>query len=809
MADQPEDPEDSPVETEDGEAEITALAELALCENLSQTSGWAARWSAAMAGADASLLWAPDTVHPLFLCIGASGDGFEKFLRRTAPREKGFVHDLVRDRRPLVLAGAELSSGDPFVRGLPPELRACLAVPLEAEGLVVGLLALYFSEMPDADDALARLERFLEQAAPALGRALRSERKTVGMLHAIERLTNLYDLSKAFGSTIDIDELSELIVRKAADFATAEVASLWMLAGEDVNLAATGVNENYDLDVVPEAVGASVVGDVVASQEALRRNRIPESDETATETEGYAIQSVLAVPLIEDELPVGALVLANKRGRHPEFSAEDEELLTDLCRQAVRALRTARQHEAEKKVEELDALLAVSREITATLDLDKVMATIVNATSTLIPYERGAIGIFEKGRLRLGAVSGAKEVDRKDPNVRRLEELLQWVFLSGTDVAVTQTDDGEITAERPETVEKFRVIFRETGLRSFFGVVLKDEEGKLGALGFESTEPLAFDDETRDLLAILVNQATVAVRNAQLYRQVPLAGFLQPLLERRRRLLDIPARRRQAWAIGAAAVVLALILIPWRIRVDGPVRVLPSRRAAVTAGVDGVVKEVFHREGDRVQAGDVVATLRDESYRAALAEAAAALAIAQGDVARYTQEGDAAAMFEARSRRDQQQARKALAEEQLSRTELRAPASGVLVTPHIEQRVGQVLLRGAELAVVADTGSVTAEVAVPESEAALVHASQPVALKMNPFPTRVYRGSVERVGAELRQEGDESFVIAEARVENPDGTLRAGMLGTGKVSGERRSLGAALLRKPLRYLWLKIWPLLP
>ena len=238
-------------------------------------------------------------------------------------------------------------------------------MPLEAEGLIVGLLALYFSEMPDADDALARLERFLEQAAPALGRALRSERKTVGMLHAIERLTNLYDLSKAFGSTIDIDELSELIVRKAADFATAEVASLWMLDGEDVNLAATGVNENYDLDVAPEAVGASVVGDVVASQEALRRNRIPESDETATETEGYAIQSVLAVPLIEDELPVGALVLANKRGRHPEFSAEDEELLTDLCRQAVRALRTARQHEAEKKVEELDALLAVSREITA------------------------------------------------------------------------------------------------------------------------------------------------------------------------------------------------------------------------------------------------------------------------------------------------------------------------------------------------------------------------------------------------------------------------------------------------------------
>jgi RND family efflux transporter MFP subunit len=813
VADEPEGPEDEPVETADGgsaaEAEVSALAELALCENLSQTSGWAARWSASMAGADATLLWAPDTVNPLFLCIAASGEGVDKFLRRSAPRETGNIHDLVRDRQPLVLTGEELRGADPFVRGLPASFRACLAVPLEAEGLVVGLLALFFTHMPNADDALARLERFIEQAAPALGRALRSERKTVGMLHAIERLTNLYDLSKAFGSTIEIDELSELIVRKAADFATAEVASLWTLDGEDVALAATAVNDNYDVESPPDAVGSSVVGDVMAEQAPLRRNRIPGTDALASETEGYPIRSLLAVPLVEDEVPMGALVLANKRGRHPEFSGEDEELLADLSRQAVRALRTARQHEAEKRVEELDALLAVSREITATLDLDKVMATIVNATSALIPYERCAIGIFEKGRLRLGAVSGAREIDRKDPNVRRLEELLNWVFLSGKDAAVTQTEDGEITAERPETVEKFRAIFAETGLRSFFGVLLKDEEGKLGALGFESSEPLAFDEGTRDLLAILVNQATVAVRNAQLYQQVPLAGFLQPLLERRRKLLDIPLRRRQAWGLGTAAVVLALVVVPWRIRVEGPVRVLPVRRAAVTAGVDGVVKEVLHREGDRVRAGEVVATLKDEAYRAALAQADSALSIAESDVSRFTQEGDAAAMFEARSRRDEQRARRALAEEQLGRTSLRAPVAGVLVTPHIEQRVGQALARGAEFAIVADVGAVTAEVAVPESEAALVKTGQPVALKLNPFPTRVFRGSVERVGAELRQEGTESFVVAEARVENAEGSLRAGMLGTGKVSAGTRPLGYALLRKPLRYLWLKIWPLLP
>ena len=820
MTEEPEDPEDGPsdgpAETETAEpglasadeVEVAALAELALCENLSQTSGWAARWSASMAGADATLLWAPDTVHPLFLCIGAEGEGVQKLLRRSAPRDTGYVHDLVRDRQPIVLTGDELGVDDPFVKGVVGQ-RACLAVPLQAEGFVVGLLAIFFAEIPDAEDALARLEHFLDQAAPALARALRAERKTVGMLHAIERLTNLYDLSKAFGSTIDIGELSNLIVRKAADIVTAETACLWVLDGENVTASAVAVNENYDVDNPPGAIGAFIVGDVIADQTSMRRNRVPAGDPVSTENPLYPVKSFVAVPLVEDEASLGALVLANKRGRHPEFSPEDEELLNDLARQAVRALRTARQHQAEKKVEELDALLAVSREITATLDLDKVMQTIVNATAALIAYDRCGIAIQEKGKLRLGAISGVAEIDRKNADARRMEELLQWVYLSGTDTAVTQTEDGAITADRPETEEKFRALFAETGLRSFFAVLLHDEEGKLGVLGFESREPLAFDEETKDLLSILVNQATVAVRNAQLYRQVPLAGFWKPLLEKRRKLAALPERRRRRLILGIGTAVLALCILPWPLRIAAPARVLPGRRAAVTSLVDGVVASVVHREGDSVRSGDVIATLKDESYTADLAAARATLAIAESEVARAREAGDPGAVGDAAARRDEARARIALDEERLAQTRLKSPSDGVIITPRIEERVGQLLPRGSEFCVVADTKTLTAEIAVPESEAALVKAGQKVTLKFNPFPGRSFRGSVERVGARIREEGPERFEIAEVAIANPEGYLKTGMLGTAKVRAGTRRMIVALFRKPVRYLWNKIWPLLP
>jgi RND family efflux transporter MFP subunit len=317
-----------------------------------------------------------------------------------------------------------------------------------------------------------------------------------------------------------------------------------------------------------------------------------------------------------------------------------------------------------------------------------------------------------------------------------------------------------------------------------------------------------FDEGTRDLLAILVNQATVAVRNAQLYRHVPLPGFLKPLAEKRRKFLEIPKRRRITWGIAALILLIALIAIPWRVRVGGLARVVPGRRASVTAGVDGIVRSVVRREGDAVKAGDVLATLDASNYEAALADARAEYQIADSEVSRYREAGDAPAMFQALSRKDALEARINLEEDRFAHTQIRAPVSGVIVTPRIEERVGQFLTRGTELCVVADVGSMLAEVAVPEADASLIRAGEGVALKVNPYPTRLFRGKVMRPGSHVRQEGEDRFVIAEVRVDSPAG-LQTGMLGQAKVSTIKVPLITAIFRKPLRYVWNRIWPILP
>jgi len=318
-----------------------------------------------------------------------------------------------------------------------------------------------------------------------------------------------------------------------------------------------------------------------------------------------------------------------------------------------------------------------------------------------------------------------------------------------------------------------------------------------------------FDQSTLDLLAILVNQATVAVRNAQLYKQVPLPGFLRPLAERRTQLLNIPKKRRITYAIAAAAILVLLFVIPWRVRVEGPARVVPARRASVTAGVDGIVRSVVRREGDVVEPGEVIATLQPAMYEASLADARAAYQVAESEVARYREAGDSASMFEAAAKRDELKARIAMEEERFAGTTLRAPVGGTIVTPRIEQRVGQFLTKGTELCVIADTGSILAEVAVPENEASLIGVGEPVALKLNPYPTRTFRGVLTRVGSHVRDDGKDRFIVCEAKAANPGGIMKTGMLGKAKVATRKVPIAVALFRKPFRYIWNKVWPLLP
>lgn len=88
---------------------------------------------------------------------------------------------------------------------------------------------------------------------------------------------------------------------------------------------------------------------------------------------------------------------------------------------------------------------------------------------------------------------------------------------------------------------------------------------------------------------------------------------------------------RKTW-IGAG-VALLIALLPYHYEPGGPFVVLPGERADVLALVEGDVREILAREGDQVEAGQVILRLDDARLRAELAAAQATLARLEADLA--------------------------------------------------------------------------------------------------------------------------------------------------------------------------------
>ncbi len=772
--------------------EIRALAELALCESLAQTSGWAARWSAELAGADAALLWAPDALQPSFLCIAAFGAGTERALRRSVSRETGVVHDLVRDRKPLLLeAGLLAETDDPFLEVLPAGTMVCLLVPLQAERLVMGLLALAFDATPDRR-VLENLQGFLRHATPALARALRAERKTTGLLAAIERLTNLYDVTKTFGSTIDLGELSTLIASKSADSPAARSRRSGCSTRRTARWRSPPRPSTTRTTCRPRTA-ASAARWWATSSPAGRSSAGTDSTPTTRSAAGipdFPIRSILAVPLVEDETPLGAIVVVNKRGRHPEFTAADEELLVDIERQAVRALHNARQYEAEKKVQELDALLAVSREITSTLDLDKVMRTIVNATSALIRYDRCAIAILQRGRLRIGAVSGAAEVDRKDPSVQRTRGAPRVGLLRRRR---TSPSRAARTARSRPTVRKPRRSSAPSSRRA-------------AATPFTAS----FSRTTRESSASSASSATsrssstperaTSSRSSSTRPPSPSATPSSTSRSRSRASSgrsrsgrgscgSSPASRVRRWALGSAAALVLLVLLPWNVRVAGP----GPRRSRPADSRDGVRGRRSSRASSTARAMPWPRATSSRRFATTPTgppppRRAPPSRSPRPRSARHRAEGNAAATVPgSRPARRDASAGGSARRSGSNGTRLRAPEAGIVLTPRLDERVGQFLAAGAEFAVLAETSSLLVEVAVPGARR-VPPCRRPEGRRQDELLSvpDVSRDASSHLGAVVREEGEERFVIAETRVENPGGLLKPGMLGTAKVSTGRR-----------------------
>ncbi len=766
-----------------------------------------------IAGTVAALL--PDTAVNVYVLTAR--DGAEVWSVKASAGEAGvrasdcagdsaIFEEVKNAAAPLFFSSGQLSRENYSHLDIRKTFLSLAYVPFYKNDTLLGVLEIVNFQNEFSQDALNEFGALAEIGASSLAAAQEYENERNGALASISRLTQLYDLEKVFASTLEMDELLPIIGSKIREVMECRAVNLWLLLPDEsiqlVHQAGTDATTPAGSTQNP---GEGIPGDVSDSGEGVLIGEA--EDERLTRrnagVEGELVRSLLAVPILDNGFLVGVVEASNKLDGSP---FDDDELfaLTSLAETASSALHNASLLLAERKVQILETLVTVSHEITSTLNLDRMLQTIVNAPHAVIPYERAAISLEERGRFKLRAVSGVTQLNVDAPDISPLNEILEWAALSEEAVHVRQVGE-EIDDKREKIRAKFEKYFSETGVRGFYAMPLGDDTGRVGVLGMESSDPDFLTPVHIEILAVLASQATVALRNAQMYKEVPFISVLEPVLERKRKFMALGKRRRAVIVALAAAALIFLGIFPLPLRVDGDAVVAPVRRAQVQPEFEGVVGKVYVHEGEAVSRGQVLADMDAWDLRSALAGAHARYQSALLQMNRSLAGNDGSEAGIQRVNADYWKAEVQRAEEMLDKAQLRSPIDGVVATAHVENFTGRRLQYGDTFAEVVDTSSAEVDVAIDDVDAGLLRTGAPAVVKLNSYATRRFRGEVRVVSPKSEMQGESRVFYARVLVPNQDGMIRSGMEGRGKVWVGWDPAGYVLFRRPAMWSYSRLW----
>lgn len=165
----------------------------------------------------------------------------------------------------------------------------------------------------------------------------------------IDDLTSLIDVSAIISSTLDLEELMNLVMEKAQAVMNAEASSVMLLNEETGELEceiALGTVQEKIKNNIHLKLGQGIAGWVAQHGEAII---VPDVDSDSRfysdidNSTGFKTRSILAVPLKVKDKVIGVAEVINRRDAQP-FTENNLAIFTTFCRQVALAIENARMH---------------------------------------------------------------------------------------------------------------------------------------------------------------------------------------------------------------------------------------------------------------------------------------------------------------------------------------------------------------------------------------------------------------------------------------------------------------------------------
>lgn len=145
----------------------------------------------------------------------------------------------------------------------------------------------------------------------------------------------------------------------------------------------------------------------------------------------------------------------------------------------------------------------------------------------------------------------------------------------------------------------------------------------------------------------------------------------------------------------------------------------------------------------------------------------------------------------------------------IERAVLRMPFDGNILSLHLMDRLNSYLTVGSPFAEVENTGQVTLQLEVVESDIGYVRVGSTVRARASAYFNREFEGRVTLIDRNVTPKSFGNVVKVLATFDNPDGLLRTGMAGQAKVVGESMPVWKAFTHSIVRFVRLQLWAWIP
>ena len=334
-------------------------------------------------------------------------------------------------------------------------------------------------------------------------------------------------------SPTDIQPVFDTIVQSANRLCDGLFSALFRYDGELMHFIAHANFNPEALGVAQRAFPRPPTADVAVGRAILERAvvHIPDVAQAPAQIfqRAQGFRSVLAVPMLGDGRPIGAIAVTREEPR--PFADAHITLLQTFADQAVIAIENvrlfkeleARTAELTRSVGRLTALGDVGRAVSSSLDLETVLTTIVTRAVELSGLDGGSIFEYDEARedFELRASLNTDEAllqAQREVRPRKGEGVV-----GRTAVTLEPAQVPDIAAEGA-----FESRLRETlllaGVRAILAVPLLYEGRLLGSLAVLRNQPGEFAADIVQLLTTFATQSALAIQNARLFRELEDKG---------------------------------------------------------------------------------------------------------------------------------------------------------------------------------------------------------------------------------------------------------------------------------------------